>query len=226
MGLNGNNVAGGGAKRAPQENMKPGAKPARPVQLIDLGVQPQRPYMGQEKKPAHMIYLTYELSHEFLKDGDGNLLEDKPRWISEDFPFYSLSNDRARSTKRYNALDPNGECGGDFDKLLARPCNVVIVNNPGKGKNAGKVFDNIADVTPAADMPGYVQPELVNKPKVFLLDEPDMEVFGSLPEWLQDRVKGNLNYQGSKLQGLLEGEATTPPPQEEVPQEDAGDSPY
>lgn len=227
MGLNANNVKhGGGGNRVAQPNMKPGAKPARPIQVVDLGLQPQRPYMGQEKPPAHTIYVTYELSHEFMKDEEGNAVEDKPRWISEEFPFHSLKSERARSTKRYHAIDPQGTCGGDFTKLVGMPCNVVIVNNPGKGKNAGKVFDNIADVTPASDMPGYTQPELVNESRVFVLDDPDMDVFAALPEWIQDKIKANLEYNGSKLQAALEGGDVSS--QEEVPveMEQQEDSPY
>ena len=227
MGLNANNVKhGGGGNRVTQPNMKPGAKPARPVQVIDLGLQPQRPYMGQEKPPAHMIYVTYELSHEFMVDEEGNPKEDKPRWISEEFPFHSLKSERARSTKRYHAIDPQGTVGGDFTKLTGMPCNVVVVNNPGKGKNAGKVFDNIGDVTPASEMPGYTQPELVNESRVFVLDEPDMEVFAALPEWIQDKIKTNLEYNGSLLQQKLEGgEAPTPAP-EQPAEEPEEDSPY
>lgn len=228
MSLNGNNVpTSGGGNRVQQENLAPGAQPARVAQVIDLGVQPQRPYQGQEKPPIHMIYMTYELSHVFMKDEEGNELADKPRWISEDMPFHSLKADRARSTKRYRAIDPTESKGGDFTLLPSMACQVVIVNNPGKGKNVGKVFDNIADVTAAPNMPGYVQPELVNPPRVFVLDDPDMDVFTALPEWLQDKIKANLEYKGSKLQALLEGSTDAPEPAEDAPvPEDNNDNPY
>jgi hypothetical protein len=39
---------------------------------------------------------------------------------------------------------------------------------------------------------------------VFDLDEPDMEVFNALPDWIKDKIKGNLNFQGSPLQAALE----------------------
>jgi len=222
MSLNANKIPSTGGNRPPQANLKPGAQAARVVQVIDLGVQPQRPYQGQEKPPAHMISLTYELTHAFMQDEDGQDIEDKPRWISEDFPFYSLDQDKARSTKRYNAIDAEGECGGDFTLLVGRACQVVIVNNPGKGKNAGKVYDNIADVMPGVSMPGYTQPDLVNDPKVFELDTPDLEVFRSMPEWIQEKIKGNLEYQGSALQTALGGKVEAP----KAPEEADDDSPY
>ncbi|KAJ4598274.1 hypothetical protein HRR85_009581 [Exophiala dermatitidis] len=48
-------------------------------------------------------------------------------------------------------------------------------------------------------------PELINEPKVFSLDEPDVDVFRSFPQWIQDKIKGNLEYDGSALQKALEG---------------------
>jgi len=53
---------------------------------------------------------------------------------------------------------------------------------------------------------------LKKEPKVFVLDEPDLEVFNSLPDWLQDKLKSNLEYQGSKLQALLSGDTAEPVP--------------
>lgn len=47
-------------------------------------------------------------------------------------------------------------------------------------------------------------PELVNPVKVFDIDEPDMEIFWSLPEWLQNKIKENLEYGGSVLEKLVE----------------------
>ena len=67
---------GNGNKQfAPQANIEPGTYPGRLVQLIDFGLQPQRPYMGKDKPPAQEIGLTYELVDEFMKDDDGNDIE-------------------------------------------------------------------------------------------------------------------------------------------------------
>ena len=206
MSLNANNVKQeNNNKRVEQEPVKIGNHAARVVQVLDLGLQNQRPFQGQPKPPKHCIQLTYELSHEFLKDEGGDVLEDKPRWISEDFPFNSLKSDLATSTKRYLAIDPEQTVGGDFTKLVGMPCTVGIVHNPGKGKNAGRIFDNVGVVTGPTAMPGYNQPELVNDPKVFTLDEPDMETFSALPEFLQEKIKGNLEFKGSALDVALGG---------------------
>lgn len=199
MGLNAKKVGGGGGNRTPQANIEPGTYPARLVQIIDLGLQAQRPFQGKDKPPAQEIMLTYELVDTFMLDENGNELEDKPRWISETLPFYGLYADKAKSTQRYNALDPSGEFDGDFSKAIGQPINVTIVNNA----VGDKVYDNIATISAMRPRDADKCPELVNPAKLFDLDDPDMEVFNALPEWLRDKIKGNLNYKGSALEAKV-----------------------
>lgn len=192
----------GGNNRVEQPVLEVGAYPARVVQVLDLGVQNQRPYQGQPKPPKHCISVTYELLDAFMVDENGNELEDKPRWVSEDFPLNSLDSDLAKSTKRYMAIDPEIAFGGDFTLLVGQPCMVTTVN-----RDVGdKTYTNVAGVNPMRARDAARAPELVNPPKVFVLDNPDMEVFLSLPEFLQERIKSNLNYQGSVLQKMVDGD--------------------
>lgn len=206
MGLNANKVAhSGGSKGPAQEAVQAGTYPVRLAQIIDLGLQPQRPYQGEEKPPAHEIMLTYELVDEFCKDEDGKEDEDKPRWISETIPLRSLMAERAKSTQRYHALDPEGAVDGDFTQLGGAAANAAIVQNAGKGKNAGKVYNNIQALSAMRSRDVAKVPELKQEVKVFDTDTPDMEVFNKLPDWLQGKIKDNLEYQGSALQGVIEG---------------------
>ncbi len=212
MTFNANKVATGGSKFTPAAPVEVGTYPARLVQLIDLGVQPRKPYQGQEKDPIQMIWVTYELTNEFMKDESGNDIEDKPRWISESFPFYNLKADRAKSTARYMALDPQVEKGGNWDQLLGCPVSVSVVHN----QSGDRTFANIGNTAPV--MKGMPVDELKNETVVFSLDEPDLEVFNALPEFLQEKIKGNINYQGSALATLLGG-GTVAAPQVEEPAE-------
>lgn len=206
-GLNANKVKAKSNKQVvQQEPLDPGTYPARLVQVLDLGIQAQKPYQGQEKPPVHKIMMTYELLDEFCVDEKGEVIEDKPRWVSEEIAFRSLKADLAVSTKRYRALDPEEEADGDFQLLLGRPCNVTIVNNESKGK----IYNNVGNVSGMRPKDAAKAPELVNPPKFFALAEPDMEVFLSLPEWLQDKIKGNLEFNGSALQEALEGPQEKP----------------
>lgn len=194
----------GGGDRIAQPILDVGSYPARLVRFIDMGIQPQRPYKGQEKPPAHEVDFTYELLDVFMVDKNGNEVDDKPRWISESFPVYRLEADLAKSTKRYKALDPNMDFDGDMSKLVGQPCMVTISHGENK-KDPARPYENVSNVAVMRAKEAAKAPELVNQPIVFLLDEPDMEVFNKFPGWLQDKLKGNLTYAGSPLQAALEG---------------------
>ncbi len=223
MGLNAKNIKGNQANRVKQEALEADVYRGRLVQVLDLGLQNQRPYQGQDKAPAHEIMLTYELVDEFMKDADGNDIEDKPRWISETLPFYGLFADKAKSTKRYNAFDPTEEFEGDFAKCIGVPVNVTIVNNV-SGDN---IYNNVGNVAPMSAKKAATCAELVNPSKVFDLDNPDMDVFNALPEWLREKIKTNLNYQGSPLQEKLgKGGEKKQEPVKEKPVEEDSNNPY
>lgn len=194
------NKPGGNKNFVAQANIEAGVYPARLVQIIDLGLQAQKAYQGKEKAPAQEIMLTYELVDEFMKDEKGENIPDKPRWISETLPFYGLFADKAKSTQRYNAFDPKGEYEGDFAKALGSAINIAVVNN----SVGDKIYDNIGNASTMRPRDAQQCPELVNPAKCFDLDAPDMEVFNSLPEWIRKKIQGNLNYEGSTLQKLLE----------------------
>jgi len=87
-------------------------------------------------------------------------------------------------------------------------------------------------------MKGLVIDKLINGPKFFSLEEPDLEVFGSLPEWLQNTIKENLNFKGSPLEEALNGSTSQdkekkeeqPKKEKETPtdnnEEDGDDKPW
>lgn len=215
MALNAAKVQGNNKDRIAQPDLEAGAYPARLVQVVDFGLQAQRPYQGKDKPPANEICLVYEMSDVFMVDEDGNELPDKPRWVSETIPIHNLAADKAKSTQRYLALDPQKKFGGDFSKLVGTPVNITIVIN----QKDDKKYINIAGITAMRAKDADKCPPLVNDARVFDLDDPNLEVFKTFAEWIQNKIKGNLNYQGSKLQALLEGkvkDAPPPPP----PQED------
>ena len=224
MALNANKVSYGSNSKRP-EVLEVGNYPARVSQVLDMGLQPQRPYQGQEKPPAYELMITYELGTEFLKDDDGNDDETKPRWVSETFPMFSLKSEKAKSTKRYLSLDPQVKFKGDFSQLVGAPCLVAIVNN--ENKTTGVVYNNVGGVT--LPIKGMAVPELVNPSRVFDMDDPDMEVFNALPEWIQGRMKENLEFAGSKLSKLLghdSGDEQTEPDVEPDTSIDSDDVPY
>lgn len=207
MSLNVKNIGG------KIDNLEPASYPARLVQVIDLGMQKQS-YNGEQKKPLREIYLTYELADEFMKDEDGQPIPEKPRWISESFPLYNLKSEKAKSSERYNSLDPQGVADGDFTKLIGNPLMITVVNNVNKVTK--KTYDNVAGTQPMRTKDAEKLSPMVNEGLVWLLDDPDLERFLKFPPFLKKRITDNLNFAGSKLEAMLkEVEGGDQPPKEE-----------
>lgn len=200
-----------------QEPLEPGTYSARVVQIIDMGLQPQREWMGKAKPPAQVINITYELSDEFMKDEDGNDIEDKPRWISEMIPLRSLSSDKATSTIRYRVFDPDNVFDGDFSQCIEVPVMVTIANN----QKDGRIYNNIAAVGQMRERDAKRCPPLVNKGGCFILDKPNLEMFNSFPKFIKEKITKNLNYNGSVLQKMLSEEVS-----EEVEEKEEENSPF
>ena len=218
--------AAGGGNRVDQEVIGIGNYPARLVQLIDLGLQEQRPFQGKVKEPVHMIRTVYELPTEFCVDENGEEDHTKPRWIGEEMPFYNLNAERAKSTQRYKALDPGLVHDGDWEPLVGTACTLTVVHNPDKNK-PGVVYANIGSTAPP--MKGFEVPPLVNDSLVWSLDDPDVEVFNNFPDFIKDKIKANLNFKGSILEARLSGAADPVQASTDAggdPSEDAGEHPY
>jgi hypothetical protein len=199
MALNAKNVPGSKGPAAPP--LDTGMYPGRLLSVIDLGLQSQRPYKGQEKPPVRELMVTYELADEFMPGEDGQPDEERPRVVSERFPFYSLDADKAKSTQRYKAIDPNVEKGGDWPALLGTPVNISIVQSPGKD---GRVFNNVAGIAPMRAKEAAKAVPLVNPSFAFDSDEPELETWNKLHDWQKKIVCANLEYEGSRLQRLLD----------------------
>lgn len=214
MKIKGKSNAGGGFRQPP---MDAGTYPARTVQIIYLGTQEQRPFKGQPKPDAPELMVTYEFVDEFCVDEEGNVQEDKPRWLSETFVLHGLGADKAKSTARYLALDPEQEHEGDWSELINIPCSVTVTATPGKGDKKDTIYNNIAAVSTMRAKDASKTPELVNPPKLFSAEEPDEEVLGSLPDWLQEKIKKSPEYIEATT-GVKKEE-----PEEDVDTEEEGD---
>lgn len=189
MALDFNNTASKGKKDfgVAQE----GTQMARLVRIIDTGLQPRPDFNDQPKSPAFMLRLTFELPNDRI-EVDG---ESRPRWIDVEFPL--SSHEKSKCFQWYNILDPDNKYNNDWSKLIATPCLIAI-----KHRNSnGKTYANIVNIMPT--MTGIEVPALENPSFVFDLTSPDIEKFKILPQWLQDKIKGNLEFQNSKLDRLL-----------------------
>lgn len=203
-----------------QPNLEPGGYPARIARIYDLGVQNQRPYKGDPKPPCHEIMLVQELVDAFMVNDKGEEQVDKPRWITQRFKIYPLTVENANSTALYKALDPKLVHDGDWAKLVGAPSTATVVNNYDAKSN--RTFDNIANLTAVRPKEAANMEGLKNEGFFFSLEDPNLEYWGKIPAFVQDIIKGNINYKGSALEALLAG--NTPTPKEEPkPEPEASD---
>ena len=171
---------GSGAVECPDQ----GTYIARVVSILDLDLQPGYEYQGEEIEAQYKVSITYELPSSRTKD-------DKPHWVSEEFKV--SNHERSNMYKRVNAIDPTGAItnkGENLANLINAVCMVSVEPN----KNG---YAKITAVTSAPN--GMPVAELENTPQVFDWDAPDMEVYNRLPEFMQNKLKGGLNFEGSAL---------------------------
>lgn len=162
-----------------------GTYPVRIVQAIMLGVQLQTDWQTNEAKvdkEGNLVYLpevwiTYEFPTERVKYMNDKEEEvDRPRWQSK---TYTLSmGKKANFLKVMNAFaGPEAET---LEELLGKP-GIVTVESTSGGKA------KITNVAPP--MKGMEVGPLENETSLYDLDEPDEEVFDSLPDFLQEKIR-------------------------------------
>lgn len=194
-----------------QEVLPVGSYPCRVAQVIELGVQFKERYnkaegrytVDETKAPTTQVMVTYEFTTEFVKDADGNDDESKPRWYSEQLYLYPLDVDMAKSTKRYNNIDPSHKKGGDWSQLVGAPCSVLIQHSPTGKARVGQVMP---------PQKGSTVAKLKNDPKVFTLDnasEENLTIFESLPQWVKDKITSSLEFSKTPFGKLYGGSDET-----------------
>lgn len=197
MGLNLNEVKQSSGSSAPL--LEAGTYPARVVQIVDLGLQANT--FDPAKPPRQKVRVTYELVSEFLLDDEGNEDETKPRLIGEAFFLSHIGNEKGTSTQRIKAYDPKNETGGDLTRCVGSACMLTIVHQQPKDKTKNP-YAKVATVTPPPK--GFPIPEAQNPAVVFLLDEPDLEVYNTLIDFVKEDIKGAVNFAETALANALE----------------------
>ncbi len=79
----------------------------------------------------------------------------------------------------------------DVTKLIGKPCMINIIHS--KSKDGTKTYANIAGVT--AMPKGMEAPPQINPTFVLSYDEWDENKFGSLPEFIRNKMSGSLEFQ-------------------------------
>ena len=185
MGFLASDAGGGGNfKRVPA-----GAYIGRCYSLIDLGTQLTSGQYGE--KLQHKIQIGWEL---FGEDEQGNPLtvdvdgKEMPMTIKKS---YTVSLHEKAGLRKdlaaWRGRDFTDEEAKAFDvsKLLGAYCMVNITTS----ENNGKTYSNVAGLTPLPGALKNAKPAAVHVNQVFDLDAPDMKLFATFHEKLQEAIK-------------------------------------
>ena len=184
---------GGNFKRVP-----PGAYIGRCYSLVDLGTQLTTGQYGE--KLQHKLRIGWEL---FGEDEEGKPLtidvdgKEMPLTITKG---YTVSLHQKAGLRRdlaaWRGRDFTDEEAKAFDvaKLLGAYCMVNVTAS----ETNGKTYSNVAGLTPLPGALKNSKPAAVHANLVFDLDKPDMEVFASFHEKLQDAIKKSPEWAQSQ----------------------------
>ena len=160
----------------------PGVYMAVCVGIIDLGEQ----YSEAFKNYSNKCMIVWELPGETIEiDG-----EQKPRQLSKEFTIASSN----KSNLRKFIESWNGKTYSDeefvnielFDQI-GKPCQLnVVLNSTGEYANV----DNIMPIPR-----GFPAPTTETPPIKWDIEAWNDEVFKTLPEWIQEKIKKSTQYQ-------------------------------
>lgn len=184
MGFIAKDSGGGNFKRVPS-----GVHIGRCFSLVDLGTQETSGQYGT--KLQHKIRIGWELfgeddqGHPLTVDVDGKTM---PMTISKSYTV-SLHEKSAlrKDLAAWRGKDFTEDEAKAFDvsKLLGAYCMVNVTTS----ETNGKTYSNVAGLTPLPSALKASKPAGVHEFVVFNLDTPDMDVFATFHDKLQEAIK-------------------------------------
>lgn len=184
MGFVASDTGGGNFKRVPA-----GVHIGRCYSLIDLGTQLTSGQYGE--KMQHKIRIGWEL---FGEDEEGKPLtidmdgKEMPMVISKN---YTVSLGEKANLRKdlaaWRGKDFSDEEAKAFDisKLVGAYCMVNVATS----ETNGKTYSNVVGLTPIPSALKNSKPAGVHAAVLFDLDKPDMKVFDTFHQHLQDTIK-------------------------------------
>lgn len=171
--------------------MEAGTYSAVCIGVVDLGEQ----YSETFKKYSDKLLIIWEMPSQTIEiDG-----EDKPRWLSKDFAaslheksalHKILVSWRGKAfTEKELTEDENGFMQFSVLDMLGTGCFLQVIVEE---KDSG----SYNKITSVISLPAGMDPLTTETPLIaFDMDAWDDEVFNSLPEWIQERIKKSTQYQ-------------------------------
>lgn len=169
---------------------------ARCFKMIDLGTQTEESKKFGTKT-ARKIMLYWEL----LQDDDGNpvtMKDGRPFSISNTYTWSMHKKATLRSVLNAWRGEPFTEDEAnefEISKLLDKFCKLQVVHN----KSGDKTYANVGTI-----MSTNKTAEGVNDLVSFSVDDPDMEVFESLPEWIQQKIEDSPEWDSEEPKADVE----------------------
>lgn len=184
------------AKRKPASDIPPldgGTYMGVCVAVIDLGQQYKQYEKQKQGRYVEQCLFIFEIPSERVQvDG-----QDKPRWLSSkrftvslherSALFQLLTSWRGKALSEAE-LDPAGE-GFDLMQMAGQGAMLSVSVNE---KDDGSRSNKIEAVTGFPK--GIAPPKPESEILVFDADDPDMEVFAKLPEWIQDAIRKSTQF--------------------------------
>jgi len=192
--------SGGTFKPIPQ-----GVHMARCYRVIDLGTQ-EVEWEG-DKKLQHKVLIAWEL-HGEAEDGSALTQDDgKPMSISKRYTMSLGRNARLRADLeawRGRAFTDEELRGFDVSKLIDAFCMLNVTHN----SRDGKTYSNIASISPVPAMLRNAKPAGIMPAEVFDATAPDMTMFGTFHEKLQEVIRNSYEWRARNVQSGTQAKAT------------------
>lgn len=162
--------------------VEPGVYMAICTGIIDLGEQ----YSEKFKTYANKILFVWELVGETV-EVDG---EQKPRQLSKEFSISSSKKSNLRGfISSWNGKTYSDDEFADleiFDQI-GKACQLqVVLNETGEYANV----DNLMQLPK-----GFPIPKSESTPILWDMDKWNEEVFATIPEWIQEKIKASTQFQ-------------------------------
>jgi hypothetical protein len=212
MGFIATDSGGGNFKRVPQ-----GVFIGRCYSLVDLGTQHTTGQYGD--KQQHKLKIGWELFGEeedgtpLTIDMDGKMM---PLTISKSYTvsLHEKSGLR-RDLAAWRGKDFTDDEAKAFDvsKLVGAYCMINVTTS----ETNGKTYSNVAGLTPLPGALRNAKPEPVHANVIFNLDAPDMKVFATFHEKLQEAIKRSHEWARATKTEAYVPHGDYEPDTEEVP---------
>mgnify|MGYP001604308795 CR=1 FL=1 len=212
MGFIAKDSGGGDFKRVPA-----GVFIGRCYSLVDLGTQLTNGQYGE--KLQHKVKIAWELFGEdesgapLTVDVDG---KEMPMTISKS---YTLSlHEKAglrRDLSAWRGKDFTEEEAKAFDvsKLVGAYCMI----NATTSETAGKTYTNVAGITPLPGALKNAKPAPVHDNVLFNLDDPDMKVFATFHEKLQEAIMKSPEWAEKQPKQAYQQASKSDIPNDDIP---------